>query len=170
MILFMTLFMISVREDAWAHPGHDDPVTISRSSNVYLQQIIPHYLTIQEGLAAGLFDEAVKYAAKVIKEIMEEATSKEKDPSGKKMFKGVAQAAGFIAASSNIDSSREGFSDLNDKLLPFFNGWPVHISKNGLILYTCKATKQWWLQRNGTPRGPYGYSAETCGELEKKGE
>lgn len=176
--LFRTLLFISLitallmipQTDISAHPGHADPVTISRSSIVYIQQIVPYYLKIQEKLASGLLDDDIKKTALEINKAMEEAGSKEKDPSGKKMFKGVAVSADLIARAETIDEVRKGFRDLNDRLLPFFDNWPSHIKKHELVLYTCKSSKTWWLQRKGTPATPYNEDTKTCGQLLKKEE
>jgi len=167
-LLSIPMLMIGA-VDLFAHAGHDDPVTISRGSIVYLKAIIPHYLVIQEKLAAGSFDGELKKAAMEIKKVMEEAGLKEKDPSGRRMFTGVASSSDSIAGASTVEKAREGFSTLNDKLLPFFDAWPSHIKENGLILYTCKGSKKWWLQRPGVPANPYGEGAKTCGELTQKG-
>lgn len=168
-LLSIPMLMIQA-ENLFAHPGHDDPVTISRGSIVYLREIIPHYLLIQEKLSAGSFDDETVKAAMEIKKVTEEASHKEKDPSGRRMFNGVASSSDFISRATTIDEARERFSTLNDKLLPFFDAWPSHIKENGLILYTCKGSKKWWMQRPGAPASPYGEDAKTCGELTQKGE
>lgn len=126
-------------------------------------------MLIKEKLAAGSFDDEITKAAMEIKKVMEEAGLKEKDPSGRRMFKWVASSSDFIAGATTIDKAREGFSALNDRLLPFFDAWPSHIKENGLTLYTCKGSKKWWLQRPGIPANPYGEDTKTCGELTQKG-
>ena len=167
-LLSIPILMIQAG-DLFAHAGHDDPVTISRGSRVYLQEIIPHYLLIQEKLATGSSGDEIIKAAMEIKQVMKEASLKEKDPSGRRMFTGVASSTDFIARATTIDEAREGFSTLNDRLLPFFDAWPSHIKEHGLILYTCKGSKKWWLQKPGVPANPYDEDARTCGELTQKG-
>ncbi len=154
-----------------AHPGHADPVTISRATHAYMQKIVPHYLKIRKALAAGELNDDVKGAAEAIERLAKKARRKESDPSGKKMYKGVAKSAGFIASATDLASAREEFAELSDTLLPFFDHWPSHILEHDLVLYTCKETKQWWLQANGEKvADPYRGAGVKCNELTEKEE
>lgn len=154
-----------------AHPGHAAPVTISRVTHVYLQNIIPYYLKIQKGLARGEMSGDVKGAAEEIKRLAAKARRKEIDPSGKKMYKGVALAAEFISVASTIRVARKEFAELNDTLMPFFDKWPSHILEHDLVLYTCKETKQWWLQGSSEKAAdPYRGAAAHCADLTEKEE
>lgn len=156
---------------SYAHPGHADPVTISRTTHVYMQKLIPHYLKIQQGLAAGELNETVKGAADAIQRLAKKARKKESDASGKKMYKSVGKNVGFIAVAGDVDAAREEFAELNDALMPFFDNWPNHILEHDLVLYTCKETKQWWLQANGDKvADPYRGAAVTCTDLTEKEE
>ena len=154
-----------------AHPGHADPITISRDTHVYMQKLVPPYLKIQSALAEGELNETVKEAADAIKQLVDNAWEKERDPSGKRMYKGVAKAAGFVAAANNIDVAREAFAEFNDTLLPFFDSWPNHILEHNLVLYICKETKQWWLQTKGDKAAdPYRGASVPCVDLVEKEE
>ncbi len=168
LLLMLTLLPL---DQSYAHPGHADPVTISRSTHIYMQKLIPHYLTIQKPLAADELSEATKEAAEAIKRLVKKARKKESDPSGKKMYKGVAKAAGFISSASSLGAAREEFGELNNVLMPFFDNWPNHILEHDLILYTCEETKQWWLQANGEKAAdPYRGASVICPDLIEKGE
>lgn len=170
-ILWVMMLALIPLGQSHAHPGHADPVTISRSTHVYMQKLIPHYLKIQKGLAAGDLNEDVKGAADAIKRLAGKARKKESDPSGKRMYKAVAKAAGFIAQASDINNAREEFAELNDVLMPFFDNWPNHILEHDLVLYTCKETKQWWLQANGDKvADPYRGAGVPCASLVEKEE
>lgn len=152
-----------------AHPGHADPVTISRGSNVYMKNLVPHYLKLQKALAGDDLTEEAKGAAGAIERLAKEAHAKEKDPSGKKMFDAVARSAGAIGAAAGIEDAREGFAELNDSLLPFFDSWPSHLLAHDLVLYTCEDTEQWWMQANGdTVADPYRGSSIRCADLTEK--
>ncbi len=170
-ILWVVMLALTPLGQSYAHPGHADPVTISRSTHVYMQKIVPHYLKIQKGLAAGDLSEDVKGAADAIKRLAGKARKKESDPSGKRMYKSVAKAAGFIAQASDIRNAREEFAELNDVLMPFFDHWPNHILEHDLVLYTCKETEQWWLQANGDKvADPYRGADVHCASLVEKEE
>lgn len=176
--IFWTIFFASLPTAYLnAHPGHAhsfgeaDPVTISRSTHVYMQEIVPHYLKIQHDLAADQFGDAVKNSAKEIERVATTAHEKETSRSGKKMYKGVAQYAAEIHSSADIKTVRDTFVKLNDILLPFFDTWTSHISEHNMVLYTCKDTKQWWLQvNNEKPADPYRGASAQCKELSKKAE
>ncbi len=155
----------------YAHPGHADPVTISRATHIYMQKLVPHYLTIQKALAAGELSDKAKGAAEAIQRLAKKARKKESDSSGKKMYKGVAKAAGFISSAGTIDAAREEFDELNNILMPFFDHWPSHILEHDLVLYTCKETTQWWLQPNGEKAAdPYRGASVVCDKLIEKEE
>ncbi len=168
LLLALTLAPIS---QSYAHPGHADPVTISRATHVYMQKLVPHYLTIQKALAAGELTDEARGAAEAIQRLVKKARKKENNPSGKKMYKGVAKAAGFIASAGSVDAAREEFDELNNILMPFFDNWPSHILEHDLVLYTCKETTQWWLQANGDKAAdPYRGASVTCDTLTEKEE
>ncbi len=168
----LVLVLVSVPVgQSFAHPGHADPVTISRSTHIYMQKLVPHYLTIQKALAAGELTDEAKGAAEAIQRLVKKARKKESDPSGKKMYKGVAKAAGFINSASSLDAAREEFDELNNILMPFFDHWPSHILEHDLVLYTCEETKQWWLQANGDRvADPYRGASVVCEKLTEKEE
>jgi hypothetical protein len=169
--LLLLVLALAPLSHSVAHPGHADPVTISRSTHVYMQKLVPHYLKIQKALAVGELNAEAKDAAEAIQRLIKKARKKEKDPSGKRMYKGVAKAAGFISAASNLETAREEFAELSDILLPFFDSWPNHILEHDLVLYTCKETKQWWLQANGDKvADPYRGASVTCADLTEKEE
>ncbi len=170
---FLLLFILALAPlgQSYAHPGHADPVTISRDTHVYMQKLIPHYLKVQKALAAGELSAEAKGAADAIQRLVKKARKKESDSSGKKMYKGVAKAAGFISSATSIDTAREEFDELNNILMPFFDHWPTHILEHDLVLYTCKETEQWWLQANGdTVADPYRGASVACAELTEKEE
>ncbi len=170
---FLLLFILALAplSQSYAHPGHADPVTISRDTHVYMQKLIPHYLKVQKALAAGELSAEAKGAADAIQRLVKKARKKESDSSGKKMYKGVAKAAGFISSATSIDTAREEFDELNNILMPFFDHWPSHILEHDLVLYTCKETEQWWLQANGdTVADPYRGASVACTELTEKEE
>jgi len=170
-VLLLMLALMAPLSQSYAHPGHADPVTISRSTHVYMQKLVPHYLKIQKGLAAGELSDEVKGAAEAIKRLVGKARKKESDSSGKKMYKAVAKAADFIAKAGDVDTAREEFSELNDRLMPFFDRWPNHILEHDLVLYTCKESKQWWLQANGDKvADPYRGASVACSDLVEKEE
>lgn len=170
-LLLLVALVLAPLNQSFAHPGHADPVTISRSTHVYMQKLVPHYLEIQKGLAAGEVSDAVKGAAEAIQRLVKKARKKESDPSGKKMYKGVAKAAGFISSASSLDSAREEFDELNNIMMPFFDNWPNHLLEHDLVLYTCKETTQWWLQANGDKvADPYRGAAAHCSDLVEKEE
>lgn len=153
----------------YAHPGHADPVTISRTTLVYLQKLVPHYLEVQKHLAASKLNDKIKSAAEAMQRLAEKASEKESDPSGKKMYKAVTKSASFIQAAGTIDAAREAFAELNDQLLPFFDNWPSHLIEQDLVLYICKETKQWWMQPNGEKiADPYRGADIHCGNLVEK--
>ncbi len=167
--LLSTLALALLSQLGYAHPGHADPVTISRASNVYLQKLVPHYLKVQKALSLDAFTDEVKEAASAIERLTKEAGAKEKDPSGRKMFGAVTKSAGSISAAAGIDAARAGFAELNDELLPFFDSWPSHLLAYDLVLYTCNDTKQWWLQVNGDKvADPYRGSSVRCDDLTEK--
>ncbi|VAW86686.1 hypothetical protein MNBD_GAMMA17-590 [hydrothermal vent metagenome] len=169
-LLLLTLALVPLSQ-GYAHPGHADTVTISRSTHVYLQKMVPHYLKIQKSLAIGELNAETRGAAEAIQRLIKKARKKEKDPSGKRMYKGVVKTAGFIGAASSIEAAREEFAELNDILLPFFDNWPNHILEHDLVLYTCKETKQWWLQPNGDKvADPYRGASVACADLTEKEE
>jgi len=169
--LLLLVLALAPLSQSLAHPGHADPVTISRSTHIYMQKLVPHYLIVQKGLAVGEVNEAVKGAADAIQRLVKKARKKESDPSGKKMYKGVGKAAGFISSASSLDAAREEFSELSDILLPFFDSWPNHILEHDLVLYTCKESKQWWLQANGDKvADPYRGATAHCADLIEKEE
>lgn len=169
--LLLFALLVAPLGQTYAHPGHADPVTISRATHAYMQKLVPHYLTIQQGLAAGELNDGVKGAAQAIERLAKKARKKESDSSGKKMYKAVAKSAGFIAAANNVGSAREEFAELSDTLLPFFDNWPNHILEHDLVLYTCKETKQWWLQANGDKvADPYRGASVSCADLVEKEE
>lgn len=169
--LLLLILMLVPMSQSLAHPGHADSVTISRTTHVYMQELIPHYLNIQKGLAAGELSAPVKEAAGNIWQLVKKARKKESDPSGKKMYKGVAKAAGLINTANDLKAAREAFDELNDILLPFFDNWPNHIKEHELVLYTCKETKQWWLQlSDDTAADPYRGVGITCVNLTEKEE
>lgn len=169
-MLLLVLALIPLSQ-GYAHPGHADPVTISRGTHVYMQKLVPHYIKIQKALAADTLDQDVKGAADAIERLANKAHEIESDPSGKKMYDVVAKSAGAIATASSVESAREAFAELNDKLLLFFNNWPSHILEHDLVLYTCKETKQWWLQANGDEvADPYRGSSVSCADLVEKEE
>jgi hypothetical protein len=166
-VLFVLLALTG--QHGHAHPGHADPVTISRSSGVYLEKLLPHYLKVQKALAQGVFTEETQGAADAIQRLTKEAGAKEKDPSGRKMFGAVSKAAAAIGAADGIDAAREAFAALNDELLPFFDSWPSHLLAHDLVLYTCDDTEQWWLQANGDKvADPYRGASVRCGKLVEK--
>lgn len=168
---FLSMLMLTLlNHQIYAHPGHADPVTISRATNVYLQKLVPHYLKIQKALSQdGLTDE-VKGAAGAIERLMKEAGAKERDSSGRKMYVAVAKSAGSISAAAGIEEAREAFSELNDELLPFFASWPSHLLAHDLVLYTCNDTEQWWMQANGDKvADPYRGSSVHCADLVERG-
>ncbi len=169
-ILLLALGLTPLSQ-SYAHPGHADPVTISRDTHVYMQKLVPHYLKIQQGLAAGELNETVSGAADAIQRLVKKARKKESDSSGKKMYKGVAKAAGFINSASSLEAAREEFDELNNILMPFFDHWPNHILEHDLVLYTCKETEQWWLQANGDKAAdPYRGTSVSCTDLIEKEE
>ena len=160
-----------------AHPGHAhsfgeaDPVTISRNTHNYLLEVISHYLKIQQDLTADKFSDTVKNSAKEIERVATSAAKKESSRSGKKMYKGVAKSAAEIHSTADIKTARETFVKLNDIFLPFFDTWTIHLSQQNLVLYTCKDTKQWWLQsKDEEPADPYRGASAECKELSKKAE
>ncbi len=167
----LVVFLLIPLGQSYAHPGHADPVTISRVTHVYMQKLVPHYLKIHKGLAAGTLNDEVKGAAEAIERLVNKARKKESDASGKKMYKSVAKASGFIAAANDIASAREEFAELNDVLMPFFDSWPSHILEHDLVLYTCEDTEQWWLQANGDKvADPYRGASVACADLVEKEE
>lgn len=167
--LLSMLGLVLVHQQSYAHPGHADPITISRSSSVYLQKLLPHYLKIQKALAQEEFNDDVKGAASAIERLGKEASAKETDPSGRKMFSGVAKWAASIGAAGEVGDAREAFDELNDVLLPFFNEWPSHLLAHDLVLYTCNDTKQWWLQTNGDKvADPFRGALVPCDDLVEK--
>jgi len=180
----MEIFLQQIRKSLWilvlvltsfgsanAHPGHAEPVTISRDTHVYMQKLVPHYLKIQKGLAAGELNDEIQGAAQAIERLLKKASKKESNASGKKMYKGVAKAAGSITAASDVDAARKAFAELSDILLPFFDSWPSHLLEHDLVLYTCKETKQWWLQANGDAvDDPYRGAGVACADLTEKEE
>ena len=134
-----------------------------------MQKLVPHYLKVQKALSEGVFTDETKGAASAIERLMKEANSKEKDPSGRKMFGAVAKSAGSISAATEIEAARAEFSSLNDELLPFFDSWPSHLLAHDLVLYTCNDTEQWWLQANGDKvADPYRGSSVHCNDLTEK--
>lgn len=170
-ILSSALLILTVltAQQIHAHPGHADPVTISRSSSMYLQNLVPHYLKLQKAFAQGVFTEETQGAADAIQRLTREAAGKEKDPSGRKMFGAVSKAAAAISAAEGIDAAREAFVSLNDELLPFFDSWPSHLLAHDLVMYTCKDTEQWWLQANGDKvADPYRGASVRCEALVEK--
>ena len=169
-LLLLTLVFAPLGQ-SYAHPGHAGPVTISRSTHAYMQKVVPHYLKIQKGLAAGELSDEIKGAAQAIERLLKKAGKKETDASGKKMYKGVAKAAGLIMAASDVNAARKTFAGLSDTLLPFFDSWPNHILEHDLVLYTCKETEQWWLQANGDAvADPYRGAGVVCSDLTEKEE
>ena len=178
----MDTFFPQIRKSLWivalalspfgpvnAHPGHADPVTISRDTHTYMQKLVPHYLKIQKGLVVGELNDEIKGAAQAIERLAQKGRKKETDRTGIKMYKGVAKAAGFIAAANDVDTARVEFAELSDILLPFFDSWPNHIQEHNLVLYTCKETKQWWLQVNSDAvADPYRGSGVACANLIEK--
>ncbi|KAF0193101.1 MAG: hypothetical protein FD165_204 [Gammaproteobacteria bacterium] len=150
---------------ALAHPGHADPVTISRNTAGDIKQIVPLYLQVQEALAAERFDAAAAAAAERLQHVAGEANGKEKDPSGQRMYRVVGATAGRIAQSPNIDTARRHFSDLSDALLPFLDSWPSHREAHGSVIYVCKTSEQWWMQKQGAAIIPYAGGMAACGEL-----
>lgn len=167
--LLAMLALALTSQQGYAHPGHADPVTISRSSGVYLEKLVPHYLKVQKALAQDAFTEETKGAASAIERLTKEANAKEKDPSGRKMFGSVSKSAGSISAAGGIEAAREAFASLNDELLPFFDSWPSHLLAHDLVLYTCHDTEQWWLQANGDKvADPYRGASVRCDDLVEK--
>lgn len=150
---------------AFAHPGHADPVTISRSTAGYIKQIVAPYLQVQEALSAGRFDAPATAAAGQLQQLAGEANAKEKDPSGRRMYHEVGAAAARVAAAADLDTARRHFSGLNDALLPFFDSWPSYRAAHDVVIYVCKASEQWWMQRTGAALIPYGGGAAACGDL-----
>ncbi len=170
-VLLLLILSLIPLSQSYAHPGHADPVTISRDTHVYMQKMVPHYLKVQKALAAGELSAEAKGAADAIQRLVKKARKKESDASGKKMYKGVAKAAGFISSATSIDAAREEFDELNNILMPFFDSWPSHILEHDLVLYTCKETTQWWLQANGDKvADPYRGASASCAELTEKEE
>ncbi len=168
-LFLLIVLALSPVGQALSHPGHDDPVTISRATHVYMQNIVPHYLEIQKGLAADILSDAVKDAAKSIETIAKKARRKESDSSGKKMYKGVAKSAAFIHSAVSVSAARLEFDELNNTLMPFFDHWPSHIKEHDLVLYTCNDTEQWWLQKNGEePADPFRGGSVGCSDLVEK--
>ncbi len=151
---------------AMAHPGHGDPVTISRNSHSNIQQTVPAYVTIQEALAAGNLG-PVEQAANTIHKAMADGAKKEKVASGRKMFESVAASADFLAGAGDLETARAEFSDLNDALLEFFNKWPAHLEEHGLTLYSCADTEKAWMQKDGAANNPYTGGGAGCKELKQ---
>ncbi len=169
--LLLLMLIFTPLSQSVAHPGHADPVTISRNTHVYMQELVPHYLTIQKELAAGNLSDIAKMAASNIQRLVKKARKKESDSSGKKMYKGVAKAAGFINSATDLGGAREEFDELNNIMMPFFDNWPSHIQEHNLVLYTCKETTQWWLQsRDTSVADPYRGAEVVCTDLIEKDE
>ncbi len=162
-LLALPLLLVPV-SSALAHPGHGDPVTISRSSHTFIQQTVPAYLTIQQALAAGQLG-PVEKAAETIHNSMMGGASNEKVASGRKMFEAVAASADLLIGAGDLETAKEEFSDLSDALLEFFNKWPAHMDEHGMTLYTCNKTEKAWLQKNGAPQNPYTGGGAGCDQL-----
>lgn len=163
--LAMLLMLVDAIGPVLAHPGHADPVTISRATAGHVKQLVGPYLQLHEALAAGRFDAAAADAASRVKQIAEQARDTETDASGKRMYRAVAAAAAELAAAPDLATARGHFSALNDALLPFFDAWQNYRSADDVIIYVCKSSEQWWMQKRGPAALPYDGGMAACGEL-----
>jgi hypothetical protein len=165
MLILSTVVLLLPATAAFSHPGHADPVTISRGTATYIKQIVPVYLQVQQALSAGRFDADAGAAAGELKQLTSEAHGKEKDPSGKRMYHDVSQAAGALSRAADIDAARGHFADLNDVLLPFFDSWSSYRDAHDVVIYVCKTSERWWMQKKGAALIPYAGGESACGEL-----
>lgn len=175
-----TLLITLSASFAWAHGGHIHAPVIGRESHKNLQKCVPLYLQIKTALAEGRLDENLKQAADKMATEARSGGKSESEASGRTMFMEMFKGAKAIASAGDLEAARQSFGEINKAMLPFFIIWTSHLKEHNLRLFYCADAEalakrdkidftKGWMQKEDTPKTPYGGSL--CSDLQvEKGD
>ena len=127
-------------------------------------ELVPHYLKVQESLAADDLKTAQSAAEDLIKAIQKGAKVKE--------FQGIQSSAKGIAASENILGARKAFLTLSKEFIAGTEGLELPEGQELYLTYCPMAfgnTGGHWLQKDTMVNNPYfGAQMLRCGSVKSR--
>jgi hypothetical protein len=157
--LVLTCMMSYAQHDHGSHAAHDQSKNAPAFKDEKVGSVYGHYIHLKDALVASNKDDAKKAAGELEKALS--ATSSNK---------GLADQAGKIGASSDIDAQRKIFSTLSNDMATLIKS--SKLSGGAVYLEYCPMANNnegaFWLSNEKQIKNPYfGDMMLTCGSVKE---